>query len=251
MSWKLGKRPTPAALRAVLPQGSLAATALLAAPPAPALRGLTQLGLYANDQFGDCVLAAMANLARLDAQLEGYDLGIHTGDVLKAYKLFGFAPPLADPGIRIGDALVWLCQKGWSYGSGQAPLTGPSLVLDHTDLGKLQRWSQVAGAGMLGVQLSLADQDAIGEVWDTSNAGTSPGAADTPGSWGEHCLIGPCESDSQGCWLGTWGRWQRASWGWLSRALDEAYGVVLRELEGLDRQRLMQQMMELEPAGGE
>lgn len=236
----LGRKPASAAQRAAMPQAS-AQRVLAPAGPLAFPQALGNIGLYANDTWGDCAIVGLANVARLVAQREGFDLGIYTGAVLGAYKRFGFAPPSVDPGVRLSEALLWLAQEGWDYG-GQAPLTAPSLVLDHENLGQLRRWSALGGACYLGVKLSLVDRDRVGDVWDLGQGGPE----DVPGSWGDHCLIGPCAWDTEGCWLGTWGTWQRATWRWLERALDEAYALVLREFEGLDSAALMAQMAGLD-----
>jgi hypothetical protein len=139
------------------------------------------------------------------------------------------------------DVLRFQQRSGFDIGE-QTPLVADFAVADPTDRRLLASIMARLGVGYWGVDLALADQ--LAPVWDV----TTPGDQ-TPGSWGAHCVIAWDYSglgDTDLVTLGTWGRWQQATWRWVRTRLVEAYGLAWRQLMpatgvtwlGLDYDRL-------------
>ena len=202
-------------------------------------------GLYCNDRIGDCTAAGLANAARAQAVLGGFDLGIADDDVVRFYSAstgYDANHPWTDQGAVETDVLAYQLKAGF-WTAGQAPLVGEWATVDPSDVNALRNVVAWVGAAYLGVQLAIADHSA--GVWDI---GAGVGDA-TPGSWGGHCV---CLWDYQGTdddslvTLLSWGARQLATWRWLRSRMDEAHAVFWRQLftpaglnfAGVDYERL-------------
>jgi len=188
-----------------------------------------------NDQYGDCTAVGIANAALAKAALGGFRLPITDQQVLAFYaRCLGIDPTnlpalAAAEGAYESDVLVVQAQAGFqtsddllvgAFGSLQDPLDFNSIRM------LMVEW----GSAYLGVSLSLADQAC--DVW-TANPPASAGDP-TPGSWGGHALLAwdyEGVEDSDIVHLVTWGSCgQRATWGWLRKACQEAHGILWRQL---------------------
>jgi hypothetical protein len=86
------------------------------------------------------------------------------------------------------------------------------------------------GAGYWGVTLRERDMERD-VLWDVAD-GRDDGAV-----VGGHCLISwdyTGLADDALVRLGTWGDWQMATWEWVRARLDEAHGLVWRQLVRAD-----------------
>jgi hypothetical protein len=86
------------------------------------------------------------------------------------------------------------------------------------------------GAGYWGVTLRERDMQQL-PVWDVQE-GRDDGVV-----VGGHALIAwdyTSLADDGLVRLGTWGVWQKATWAWVAARLDEAHGLVWRQLARAD-----------------
>lgn len=186
-------------------------------------------GLYRNDRIGDCTAAGLANAARAQAALGGFDIGIAEEDVVRFYSAstgYDAEHPGTDKGGVETDVLAYRLKTGFRT-AGQTPLVGEWATIDPSDFNALRNVVAWVGAAYIGVQLAMSDQSP--GLWDVGL-----GAGDcTPGSWGGHCI---CLWDYQGTedeslvTLLSWGTRRLATWRWLRSRMDEAHAVFWRQL---------------------
>ena len=186
-------------------------------------------GMYCNDRIGDCTAAGLANAARAQAALGGFDIGIADDDVVGFYSAstgYDANHPWTDRGAVETDVLAYQLKAGFGT-AGQTPLVGEWATIDPSDVNALRNVVAWVGAAYIGVQLAIADQSS--GLWDVG-AGAGDGA---PGSWGGHCV---CLWDYQGTdddslvTLLSWGTRRLATWRWLRSRMDEAHAVFWRQL---------------------
>jgi hypothetical protein len=76
------------------------------------------------------------------------------------------------------------------------------------------------------------DMETFGSgIWDVR------GGRDDGPVVGGHCVVGwdyTGLGDDDTVRIGTWGDWQPASWAWVAARLDEAHGLVYRQLARAD-----------------
>ncbi|MGI4852241.1 MAG: hypothetical protein ACRYGR_09920 [Janthinobacterium lividum] len=186
-----------------------------------------------NDNIGDCVPVAIANIARARARLDGYTLTIPTAKTVGFYsQVTGYDPsnPKSDGGTDEASACTALARDGFDIGQ-QERLYALWGSIDHQDLNGLRLVCSEINPPLLGVGLALADQ-ALG-VWDTTTAGDQ-----TPNSWGGHGVglwdYDGIELDSLVTII-TWGSVkQKATWRWLLARMDEAHALSFRQLRKAD-----------------
>jgi hypothetical protein len=244
--FKLGRRPTPPEIKAVMPQ----LREFIELKPAPQIFDVSGLGgtypMGLNDQLGDCLDAAQAHMEQVfSAQVDGKPFVATDQDVLKAYEGLGYVPgdPSTDNGGTIPQALeVWRKQgiggrtiKGWAEVS----------VSDHAEL--LSACAEFSGlyAG-LNVPQSALDQFNAGQGWDV--------VAQDGGIAGGHCvpILG---YDAAGVILVTWGRVIRATWPFFTAYFDELAVVIPSDYDRLGHHTIggeseQQLEQELDSIGG-
>lgn len=187
-------------------------------------------GLYENDVAPNCTAVALVNAARAVSSLNGFDLPVNQEHVLNFYaSVVGCDPTLsavsATDGAVITDVLDKQDKSGYDIGSNI--LVGNWGVIDHTSRNSLALCIQRFGSAYVGVTLYERDMDNIGSLWDIQS-GRSDGNV-----VGGHAVIlwdYTALSDTSIVRIGTWGSWQSATWNWVLKRTDEAYGLVWRQL---------------------
>ena len=203
------------------------------AVPAPAVldRSLVDFmpGMYDNNTYGDCTAVALTNCARGVAFLNGYDLMVDATKPLAFYsECLGNPPDLAaTDGCVAIEVLQHQASNGFDIGPqrlvgnwGTIPLNRSALALAMARLGPIY----------LGVTLHEREMD-VTDLWDVQ-PGRDDGAV-----IGGHMIPGWCYAglaDDSVVQIGTWGRWQAVTWAWLAARLDEAHGLVWRQLGRAD-----------------
>jgi hypothetical protein len=182
-------------------------------------------GLYGNDIYPDCTAVALANAARAVAVLNGADLVVEPQKVSAFYaQCVGNPPDLAATSGAVAlEVLEMQTDTGFDIGP-------QALVGQHGTIALSRNALALAidtlGVGYWGVTLRERDME-IGPVWDVS-PGRDDGAV-----VGGHMVIGWDYlglADGATVRIGTWGKWQPATWGWIAARLQEAHGVVWRQL---------------------
>jgi len=174
--------------------------------------------VFANDDFGDCVIAGRAHQTlRFEDIEQGSVLMITDKEVLKEYFKETGGP---DSGLVVLDSLTLWRQKGWKVGKRTYKIQAFAEV-DFSNHSQV-RQAIFADVGVgLGVQLPTAAQQQIqtGQPWDVT---TGPGSS--PGSWGGHYVYVPGYTP-KGPVCVTWGRKQQMTWAWVDKYCDEAYAI--------------------------
>jgi len=201
-------------------------------------RAKLPLGLWGNDEYGNCVLVGRANHLVRNQRIETRrTLPITTPHVVNRYKeMTGTQSPGDDHdvGLVVIDALKdW--RSGWQLQFGKK--TTNYRITAFGSLDTLDREELRSAAWLLnGVQFGLwlpdtaKDQWRKGQAWD--DVGTNEPAAQ-PGSWGGH-LVYAKHFDPDGFYVITWGEEHYVTNRFLARYCDEAWAVV-DALEGKSR----------------
>jgi len=186
--------------------------------------------LYQNDTLPDCTAVSLANAARGVAALNGYQLAVDPACVPSFYAgCVGNPTDLAaTDGAVMLDVLQIQASQGFDIGTQR--LAGLSGTLDVASRSALALGIARLGTGYWGVTLRERDMQR-GPVWDVQ-AGRDDGDV-----VGGHAVIawdytGLADSDTVR--IGTWGGWQPATWAWVAARLDEAHGIVWRQLARAD-----------------
>ena len=225
---RLGRLPHDPAALAAVPVHRFGAV-----PPPPALdrRGVEFAPeLYGNDTLPDCTAAALSNAARAVAALNGYGLVVYPEMVPLFYSsCVGYPVNLAaTDGAVVLDVLRRQMIEGFDIGP--QVLSGEFGTLDPASRSGLATGLAHLGPVYLGVTLRDREMQG-GAVWDVL-----PGRDDGP-IVGGHAVIGwdyAGLGDGDTVRIGTWGRWQDVTWRWLAARLDEAHGLVWRQLARTD-----------------
>ena len=170
--------------------------------------------MFANDQYGDCVIAGRAHMTlRFEYAEQGRAIGIGDLDVVREYERESGGE---DSGLVMLDSLKrW--RHGWRAG-GRVYGIHSFLSLDARDDGEAKEAVCLLSGAYVGMALPESAQAEFegGCGWtDTSG---------DPGSWGGHCVYIPAYDES-GPVCVTWGRRQPMSWAFFLRYCDEAYAV--------------------------
>jgi hypothetical protein len=196
-------------------------------PPAKLDRSLADFGpeMYDNDHYSDCTAAALANCARGVAYLNGYDLIVDPGKPLAFYgSCVGNPPDLAaTEGAIMRDVLN---RQAHGFDIGPQTLYGQWGTIDPKARSALAIAMERLGPLYLGVTLREREMETMG-LWDVQ-AGRDDGVVIGGHGIPAWCYGGLADSDI--VQIGTWGRWQSVTWEWLMTRLDEAHGVVWRQL---------------------
>jgi hypothetical protein len=201
-------------------------------PPAAIDRSATAFEpeLYQNDTLPDCTAVALANAARGVAALNGFDLVLEPARVPVFYGACVGNPAnlAASGGAVMLDVLARQAALGFDIGP--QTLHGLYATIDTRSRSALAGGIARLGVGYWGVTLRERDMERTA-VWDV-RAGRDDG--DVVGghavvAWDYRGL-----GDGDTLRIGTWGAWQPATWAWVAARLDEAYGIVWRQLERAD-----------------
>lgn len=201
-------------------------------PPSLDRRGVDFMpSMFNNDTYPDCSAAGLANAARGVAALNGYDLVVDPDCPLAFYADCIGNPPnlIGTDGAVLLDVLTYQGAHGFNIGPQALVGNSGTVALARTDLALAMAR---LGTVYLGVTLLDRDMQVAGAgTWDVV-PGRDDGAA-----VGGHCVIGwdyTGLGDDGAVRLGTWGAWQVATWAWLAARLDEAHGLVWRQLARAD-----------------
>lgn len=210
------------------------------------------LGLWGNDQFGDCVFVADANqLVRLERLDTRKTVPITTEMVTDAYRA---ATGCVSPGDA-NDSGYEMIQRqrerraGWAlpvYKGGRTFSIDAFGALP-SDSSTLRAAAYLLGGIQLGLWLpmSAADQINAGQAWDWVD-----GPRGQSGSWGGHAVYVK-HYDSGGMWCITWGREQYMTNRFITAYADERWAQV-DKIEShsryLDQQKLRDYLTNLHPS---
>ncbi len=188
----------------------------------------SEVGMYGNDEVGDCVFADIAHHIMLVTAHSGKQITPDPKEIIKCYSaVTGYDPSkadangdnLTDQGTNITDALnywqtVGICGHkilGWAQ-------------LDHKNLLRRNQGVYLFGGNTVGVQLPAVAQDQFGnnQPWEV--------VPSDGGIGGGHCILESGYGFS-GRNFETWGKGdQKASNDWSRKYMDEAYIVICHEL---------------------
>lgn len=189
--------------------------------------------MYRNDVLPDCTAAGLANAARGIAALNGFGLVVDPGLVAPFYASCVGCPDNdadmeATDGVVLLDVLARQAAHGFDIGPqvlvGQSGTVSTSRTALALSMARL-------GVGYWGVTLHDRDMQTVGSKWDVVS-----GRDDGP-IVGGHCVIAfdyTGLGDADTVRIGTWGAWQAATWAWVEARLDEAHGLVWRQLARAD-----------------
>lgn len=186
-------------------------------------------GLYGNDVYNDCCFVSMANLARGVAKTHGFSLAVTDGKPVQDFAEFNSNPPdLADVrGCLMADVLSH--QEAYGFDLGCIDLYGVPRTVDEQSRSDLALSIAQMG-GWWGIQIYEKDMEAIqaGLPWDHT-LGQDSGkllGGHAVNAW-DYTGLG----DKDTVRLGTWARWQPASWDWISERLVEAHAILWPQLK--------------------
>jgi hypothetical protein len=177
-------------------------------------------GMFANDQLGDCTCAGILHMIMLWDSQDSPTPKFSDADAIALYsQLCGYVPgePATDQGgIELDILTSWRKQPILGH-SLQAYVAVNPKNWAHV---KLAHW--LFGSLYLGVSLPTSAQTE--EVWaDTSGI---------PGSWGGHCVVSSGYADRQHCFdkdtltVITWGEEKKMTRQWLAKYCDELYAPL-------------------------
>lgn len=178
------------------------------------------VGMYLNDQLGDCTCASMAHLIQTWTSQIGLLVNPSDKDVIAAYERQGYDP--SDPATDGGAVMLDVLNDCRKNGLGGHKI-GAYIKIDHHDIEHVKAAIDYFGGAYLGVQLPTSAQN-LDADW-VGPESTTGSQADRPGGWGGHCMAAVAY-DRLGVTFLTWGKRQRADWTWWRDYVDEAYAIV-------------------------
>ncbi len=178
------------------------------------------LPMFANDQWGCCVIAGRAHFTlRMEKLEQGIDLGITDDDVLREYWKEqgddGSAKP--DEGLSVLASIKSWRTDGW-IAAGRKYNIHAFAEVDRHKMAQVKAGIWLLNGLMVGVNLYQDDLDAIGQkrAWDLNYRGDLAGGH----------LMYVIGYTRHGITFMTWGQRQFATWGWFLDRADEVYAVV-------------------------
>lgn len=177
------------------------------------------LPMFANDQYGDCVLAARAHQTlRFERSEAGVAPPITDAEVVGQYLRETGG---ADNGLVMLYSLRDWRRNGWTAGAQSYRIH--SFLEVQPQRHEEVREAMIVGLGVqFGIRMPISadDQRRVGQPWDVV-----AGPRAIPGSWGGHAMLA-CAYNDAGLWFVTWATRQFATWRWLDTYCDEAYLVI-------------------------
>jgi hypothetical protein len=208
---KLGRKKRPEGAK-FLKLRDYAPVSLPAAPDGwDGMPGAT-IAMYANDRLGCCTIAAVANLASVQAAGEGLQLAFVEADVVAFYDAITGG---VDNGAVEVDVLARVLSGGF-------PLDGKWKIrawagVEHADLDEVRSAAALFQGVYLGVELP-----------DDWQAGADAGHWDVtldPDMENGHAVV-IVGYDESGVTLATWGKTVKATWAWFQKYVVEAYVLL-------------------------
>ena len=189
------------------------------------------IGMWANDTYGDCTIAGLANYRAIRAKLTDQPTPATTTDAVVAQymRLTGGQ----DTGLNEIDVLVQAQKFGMELGGPQwMDAVWASVRYDRETCKSL---IAIFGALYLGVELPIAAQNQA--VWKPTT-----GRNGAPGGWGGHCLLWSGWNKEGNDELVTWGMVKDADPLWLPKYGDEFHVIVDADsaaIAGIDFEKLV------------
>jgi len=176
------------------------------------------LGMMKNDVLGDCTIAALGHAYQTWTVYGKKPWRPSDEAIVEAYNRINGG---RDEGAAMIDALNTAREKG----------IGPNKVYAYVAVDP-QNHDQVRTAHLLfgglyfGANLPQAAQSQA--IWDVTE-----GNGSEPGSWGGHAM-NVIDYGRKHLTYVTWGKLQKATWGWWDRYVDECYAVLEEDYVGDD-----------------
>jgi hypothetical protein len=180
------------------------------------------LPMFANDQFGDCVIAGRGHQTyRFEVFEQDKLINITDDDILKEYwKESGGVGEKYDHGLVMLDSVKAWRKYGWTVNGNEYFIYAFAQV-NQLDIEEVKACIYLLYGGYCGLNLpvSAKEQFSQNKIWDV----VSENAA--PGSWGGHCVY-VVAYDEEGLTCVTWGKKQKMTWNFFKKYCDEIYGVI-------------------------
>jgi hypothetical protein len=214
----------------------------VALPPPPVAvcnsRGITNFGMFMNNEIGDCTCAAVAHahqawvLSQIDQGVKNIQpIMPSNGMVLDIYERWcGYSPD--DPSTDQGGVELDIL-RNWKKEGFDSRTILAYAAINPQDPISVKQALNLFGCAYIGVELPVSAQDQ--KIWDVVS-----GPDGDPGSWGGHAIV-LVDYDAAGLTCVTWGQLQRMSWAWLQKYCDEAYAIIsadFRSPQGFDKEAL-------------
>jgi hypothetical protein len=183
-------------------------------------------GLYNNDTLTDCTVVSIANMIGARAALNGYQAYIDPEKVIEFFAAAAGHP--ADlttvEGLNYLDVINRQASLGFDTGHDRLFGIPGTIGLSRNDIAlAMVRFGSVG----LGVQLRQRDETEFGNgLWDTSTQDGSTIGGHAVIAWDYTGL-----KDTDLVRIGTWGKWQYATWRWIEARRDEVHGTRWPQLE--------------------
>jgi len=218
MELKLGKLPAKIDKRTIRLSTILKKKLL---PELPATYNLDEVldikdnRMFANDQYGDCVIAARAHQSlRFEKLEQGIQPYIADEEVIGEYLKESRG---ADVGLYLLDSLrAW--RRGWKI-AGKRYSIYAFTGIDWKNHDEVKHCIHLLGGVNFGMQVYSRDIDQFnsGEDWHLM-----PYSGSLKGGHGAYL----CGYDDEGIVCMTWGKRQKMTWDFWDARVDEAYGIV-------------------------
>jgi len=171
--------------------------------------------MFANDKYGDCVIAGRAHQTmRFEDYEQNQVIPISDKDVTNEYfsETGG-----GDTGLDMMTSLNLWRQQGWTAAGNQYSIYAYAKVnvVDHNEA--------MAACYLfngLYIGLCLPKTAQTQDIWDISS-----GPDARPNSWGGHCVY-IVAYDSEGLTCMTWGKRQKMTWLFFQTYCDQAFAVI-------------------------
>jgi hypothetical protein len=179
---------------------------------------------FANDEWGDCVIAGRAhNTLRFEALEQERLINISDREVLNQYWKEGSGDETTRPdnGLYLLDSLKTWRSEGWTAGGKHYDIWA------FAEVARAKQHEVQAAIYLLnGLYCGFALPETAGGQYDKGQCWyVVPGPGSGLGSWGGHCMY-ICGYSHVGPMAITWGRKQLMSWEFFIKYCDEAYAIV-------------------------
>ncbi|MBA2718950.1 MAG: hypothetical protein H0U52_06885 [Chloroflexi bacterium] len=179
----------------------------------------TDIGLYRNDELGDCAIAATAHLQQVWSSQTRGRIVPSEADVVRAYAaVSGYK--LGEPATDRGCDMLSVCNH-WRREGIAGNKISAFVKLDHDDWTQLRIALNLFGGLYAGASLPLTARSDT--LWDAPHGKPRGDAA--IGSWGGHTMAVVGYSRLGVCFV-TWGQRRWASWPWWMTYVDECYAAI-------------------------
>ena len=176
--------------------------------------------MFGNDEWGDCVFAAVAHAIQTLSAVLGLEVTISTKTVVDEYLAYTHG---VDDGAVLLEVLKILCSRGLF---GRKPALGFA-AFDPSDHRLLAQCVDVFGGVIYGFGLPLSAQGKT--VWDVVDGPTG-----VPWSWGGHAVYGGHHA-LQSVVVDSWAARIPATLPFVDKHSDEGFVIILEEF--LDSER--------------